>query len=255
MPDPLPQSSADPVSRAPSGNGDVLPDPLAGLHPMSRTAGLGAQDYVAINPVAVTALLLGLASSLALVAGMLLIIPVAGIICAIVGLWQIRHSNGTQTGRALAWSGLGLCLVFTGLVGARQIAIDIRDRADRDAVMQTVVEFGSKLASEDFAVAYDMLGPSFRQRLPKDEFLAEMKLRSEHPLHGKVVSMQSNGRIAFENYENTRNSFATTQVVVQLEHRGEDRQQMGLQKVGDKWEILGFGWWPPRLEAPPQRSR
>src|SRR5262245_38263315 len=134
MPDSQPPST-DSMSRPVSGNGDQVADPLAGLHPMSRTAGLGAQDYVAINPVAVTTLLLGLASSLALVTGMLLIIPIAGIICAIVGLWQIRNSNGTQSGRLLASSGMGLCIVFAGLVGARQIAIDIRDRADRDAVM------------------------------------------------------------------------------------------------------------------------
>lgn len=249
----MPDPSAPPTDqshRIATGEADLQPDPLASLHRMSRTAGLGTQEYVAINPVAVTALLLGLASALALVMGLLLIVPAAGVVCAFVSLWQIRDSNGTQTGRGLAWSGLVLSVGFAVLVGTREIAVNLRDRADRAAVIRTVAEFGKKLTSGDIDGAYDMLSRRFKERLPKSEFAGDLKIRFEHRLHGKIASMASNGRIAFESFEQVRNAFATTNVVIQLEHRGEDRQQMGLSKMGDKWQIEGFGWFPPKPLAP-----
>jgi hypothetical protein len=250
MPDSSPQQPPGPTQAEASGNGDSPLDPLSKLHRMSRTAGLGTQDYVAINPAAVTALFLGLASALALVTGMLLIIPAAGVICAIVALWQISRSSGTQSGRWLAGTGLVLSLLFVAGVGATKIAFDIRDRADRESLMKTVEEFGAKLAAEDLDGAYDMLGDRFRRNLPKEEFDANIKARFAHPAHGKLVSMRSSGRIQFENYEQIRNAFGTTQTVIQLDNGREDRQQMGFQKLGDKWVIEGFGWFPPRPSLP-----
>src|SRR3954452_11695166 len=91
-------------------------DPLSSLYKMSRTAGLGTTEYVAINGAAVTAAILGLASALAIMADVLLVIPLVGIIFAIVALRQISHSSGTQGGRALAWAGLVLSLAFAAIV-------------------------------------------------------------------------------------------------------------------------------------------
>src|SRR3954452_14484400 len=81
-------------------------DPLARLHKMSTTAGLGTTDYVAINPTAVVAIFLGFASLLALLDNLLLAIPVVAIICSIWALMQIAKSGGTQSGRSLAVAGL-----------------------------------------------------------------------------------------------------------------------------------------------------
>src|SRR3954462_15428509 len=94
-------------------------DPIAHLHKMSTTAGLGSGDYVAVNAVAVVAALAGLASTLALADNVLFLIPLVGVVLAIIPLMQISHSNGTQPGRAIAVGGLILSLLFTGLVGAR----------------------------------------------------------------------------------------------------------------------------------------
>src|SRR5438105_4379840 len=93
----------------------VADDPIAHLHKMSTTAGLGSGDYVAVNPVAVFAALVGLASTLALADNVLLFIPLVGVVLAVLALWQIAHSNGTQTGRGIAWLGMILSLAMVAL--------------------------------------------------------------------------------------------------------------------------------------------
>src|SRR5947208_762197 len=96
MTDLLPQQH-DPKDQAPSD-----PDPLAHLHKMSTTAGLGTTEYVAINPLSVATIFLGLASALALLDNTLLAVPALTVIAAIVSLRQISHSGGTQGGKGLA---------------------------------------------------------------------------------------------------------------------------------------------------------
>src|SRR4051794_6725127 len=102
MTDLKPEQNTSPNSGA---NGD---DPLSHLHKMSTTAGLGSTDYVAVNGVAVATIFMGLASSLALLDVTLLAIPLVTVVLAIIALRQIANSNGTQTGRLLAWGGLVL---------------------------------------------------------------------------------------------------------------------------------------------------
>src|SRR4051812_15392834 len=102
-------------------NNSAESDALAHLHKMSTTAGLGTTEYVAINPLAVTSIFLGLASALALLDNTLLSLPIATLICSIFALRQISRSGGTQTGRGLAVLGLLLALIFSGVVLARSI--------------------------------------------------------------------------------------------------------------------------------------
>src|SRR4051812_11954856 len=93
-------------------------DPLSHLHKMSTTAGLGSGEYVAVNGMAVVAIILGLASSLSLLdTAFLVSVPPLTIVLAILALWQISDSNGTQTGRGLAIGGLLLALLFAAAVG------------------------------------------------------------------------------------------------------------------------------------------
>src|SRR2546423_11699825 len=89
---------------------DSANDPLAKLHRMSTTAGVASQQYVAVNTTAVIAALLGVASGLTLFSQLMLVIPVAGIVCAIVAWRQINGSNGTETGKPLAIAVLLLSL-------------------------------------------------------------------------------------------------------------------------------------------------
>src|SRR5689334_9364604 len=104
-------------------------DPLAKLHKMSTTAGLGSGDYVAVNITAVVAAPVGPASMLARAANELLIIPVVGIVLGVIALRQIRKSNGTQTGMGIALIGLLLSLGIGGWVIASQATAYLSTRA------------------------------------------------------------------------------------------------------------------------------
>ena len=93
----------------------MTPDPLGKLHHHTvATAGVGTQRYVAINPTAVAAPDAGFGSILVFLSSMLLVIPLAGLICGIIAVVQVRRSNGTQTGMGLAVGGILLCLGFGG---------------------------------------------------------------------------------------------------------------------------------------------
>jgi hypothetical protein len=67
---------------------------------MSTTAGLGTQEYVAINPVAVWATIFGLGSLLCLVDNIFLVIPLAAIVCAFIALRQIKTAMARRRERA-----------------------------------------------------------------------------------------------------------------------------------------------------------
>src|SRR5690348_12044880 len=95
---------------------------LARLHKMSTTAGLGSTDYVAVNTPAVIALILGLASAAVLIDPIFFVVPLAGLICSIMAISQIRRSNGTQTGLGLAALALLLTFGFSAFVGYRALS-------------------------------------------------------------------------------------------------------------------------------------
>src|SRR4051794_31568703 len=97
----------DPTPPAPPpGAAPPDDDPLAHLHKMSTTAGVSSQDYVAINIPSLVAFVLGLASVLAAVFPVALLLPALSIAFAIASLSQINRSNGTQTGRGFAYLGI-----------------------------------------------------------------------------------------------------------------------------------------------------
>ncbi len=82
---------------------------------MSTTAGLGSQDYVAVNVTSVVAVLFGLASLLAIASPVLLVFPIVGVVLEPDRLRQVRNSNGTQTGKGLAILGLVLSGIITAV--------------------------------------------------------------------------------------------------------------------------------------------
>ena len=164
MPDLSPQSPEPQTdARRAAKNGDGG-DPLARLHRMSRTAGLGAQDYVAINVAAVLSVLLGL----------LLVIPLAGVICGIVALHQIKDSNGTQTGRGIAWTGIALSVLFAAVVGGRELLNNVRTRSDREVVVLCDLH---EMSYEEAAAALDCAVGTVRSRLHRARALLVDKLR------------------------------------------------------------------------------
>ncbi len=252
MPDLSPQPPPPHADRAAATNGDADGDEsLHKLHRMSRTAGLGTQEYVAINVAAVVALLLGLASALAMVASLLLVIPLAGVVCGIVALYQIKDSNGTQTGRGIAWTGIALSVLFAALVGGRVILDNVRTRADRDDVVKAVAEFGQKLAVSDFKAAYELLSPRLRERVPYADFEGQLKARYAHPMHGKITGFTSTGRVLIESDPESGHRMAQTQAVITVEHGEPDRPQLVLTHESGRWMIEAWPWFQLRPQPSP----
>src|SRR4051812_32720499 len=147
------------------------PDPLASLHKMSTTAGLGSGDYVAINPVAIFAIIMGVASALALFEEtVLLLLPAAAIIGAVIALRQISKSNGTQTGRGLAIGAIVLALLFGGYTTVKAATEGIRTKNDRNAIGDLLTKLGQAAKAGDFHAAYSLFTPRFQERTPESKF-------------------------------------------------------------------------------------
>ena len=169
------QVKSQPGASSPPGGDATGPDPLARLYHMSPTAGVGTQEYVAINPTAIAALILGFGSVLVVLSDILLLIPLVGVICAIVALAQIRRSNQTQTGTGLAI--LGLLLSF-GL-GAGRVGYQAIHRyhtgTDERQIAQLMHDLGQDVANGQYDHAYQLFDDRFRERVDAATFANAFK--------------------------------------------------------------------------------
>ncbi|HWE97890.1 MAG TPA: DUF4190 domain-containing protein [Tepidisphaeraceae bacterium] len=176
---------------------DAEDDALAHLHKMSGTgSAFGAAEYVAINPVAIAALILGVASALTLAlrtASVLIAIPLAGIICAFVAMVQVRRSNGTQSGRGFALIGLALCVLLGAAVVGLQGLAYAATRGDNRKCAALIEEFGGLVRAQHYDQAYDMMSQNFHERVNLQKFIAGLEQFQSVPGYGTVESMRWNG--------------------------------------------------------------
>ena len=176
-------------------------DSLADLHHMSRTAGLGSGDYVAINVVAVTAVIFGLASALVVVDPLFLAMPIVGLILSISAIYQIRNSNGTQSGMVMAAAGLLLALGFFSYKVGGQVFGEIRTRADRSEIESLLNNLGQELQQGDsnsLADAYGKFDSVFAARVPRAGFDKVWNATRASPYMGAITSIESNGHLKFD---------------------------------------------------------
>ena len=214
------------------------PDPLAHLHKMSTTAGLGTTEYVAINWPSVVAVILGLASSLAIMDKILLIVPIAGVICAAVALYQIAKSGGTQTGRGLAVLGLLLSFGFAGYVGYLSIAKARQEGTDKATLETVIAELSGDIKSGNFEKAYGLFSPRFQDRIPLQRFKDTMGYVKFHQTYGNLRGLTTNGRYAFESDETTGNRYAQVILLMDLDKMSEpSRQDATFRLVGGQWKV------------------
>src|SRR5688500_13662855 len=178
-------------------------DPLAHLHKMSTTAGLGSGEYVAVNGGAVFALLLGLASGLALLEEVLLVIPITCVIVSIVAWRQINQSNGTQTGKGLIAIALLGALGFGGFVVARETTREMRTRDDRNLIRRTIQEFNTKVKADDMAAVAAMFSDRFHQTVDSERFNRVMGQVRGNEVYGNLVDTQWNGLAEFQTDDTT----------------------------------------------------
>jgi hypothetical protein len=227
------------------------PDPLGKLYHMSTTAGVGSQDYVAVNVVSVVAVLLGLASSLALLDPMLLAMPLLAILFAAIALWQIGSSGGTQTGRLLAWGGIALAVLFTAMEGTRIAAEHRRDAEDRQAIASLVDQLTQAIRSDQMDQAYALFSSDFRERVPMDKFKGEMRLVQENPGYGKFQSLSLTGDLLFEGGYDEDVRQAVTRLEMRFDKHAAGVIQVIFRRRDDIWSIDNL----PELFPPPSQQR
>jgi hypothetical protein len=249
------QTETRPASQiAGSGGGGATAvaddEPLAHLHKMSTTAGLGSGEYVAVNGAAVFALLLGLASMLALLEEVLLVIPLTAIVVGIIAWRQINQSNGTQTGKGLVAIAMLFALGFGGFVVAKETTRGLRTRDDRAAIRRTITEFGEKIKANDMTGAYNMFSDNFRQAVTPELFNERLGYARESELFGKLKGTEWNGLAGFQNDPATGQRFAFTKLKMNLDKTVIDVEAT-LRKSGDEWEFQTM----PTFFPPPARPR
>jgi hypothetical protein len=168
-------------------------DSLSRLYHMSTTAGAGTQDYVAINATAVGALVLGLGSVLALLSNVMLAIPVAGVICAVVAIGQIRRSNQTQTGLALAVTGMVLSIALGGGRGTYQVVRKFHVTSDERQIAALMNKLGQDISAGKDDEAYHLFSERFRDRISQATFETAFNGLRRLPTSGTIQSINWNG--------------------------------------------------------------
>ena len=234
------QSSSSTTS-APAGD-----DPLAHLHKMSTTAGLGSGDYVAVNGTAVFALILGFFSFLAFFSEMLLIVPLGCAVASVVAFRQIRRSNGTQTGVWLIVVGLLVALACGGSVFVRSATEGMRTRADRQAIGQFKEALAKQVQAGNFSAAYAKFSDRFHQRYTEQAFSDRFKLITKY--YGELKSIGWNGLAEFSPDETTGTQYAAVSLEFNFE-KNPLRDTATLRKEGDQWVIENL----PDMFPPPQQ--
>jgi hypothetical protein len=182
-------SPSDEIAGTQTGGGGV--DPLSHLYKMSTTSA-GGGEYVAINATSIVALLLGVASVVALMTDVLLIVPLAGLICGIVAIVQIRRSNGTQSGMAFAAIGVLLSLLIGGARAGQQVASSNHNARDAQTMAAMIERFGQDVHAGRYNELYeDEMSKAFRDDVDRATFAAN--LENMQKVLGQIDSIQWNG--------------------------------------------------------------
>lgn len=242
--------SEAPVQRDPAAD----TDPLLHLHKMSTTAGLGTQEYVAINVTAVVAALFGVASVLAMINNILLVIPLVGAVLAIVALTQIHNSNGTQTGKGLALIGLLLCGGLTLVLISAKVIEGIHRAQDQRSIAAVCEQFGSLVAQRKYDDAYNLFDADFQDRFKLDQFKNRLASIQEAKLAPPIDQITWNGLIQFQTDEGGSD---TAETVMKLHYKGltgEQREGARFRKSDSgPWQIDNIPEMFPPPAPPPQR--
>jgi hypothetical protein len=238
--------------------GDKAPDPLARLKKMSTTAGVGSQEYVAVNPMAVATLLLGFATLLVFLHDVLLLIPLAGVVCAVIAWRQIHNSNGTQTGRLMVLAGLVLCVTVGGGRLAWNIIGGWASRADKAEIQRQISELGTHLRHQEYQAGRDMFTQRFKERVSPQKFADAFAFKDQqgNPVGGGIKGMEWNGRVEFEDDPQAKTRLAYTMAFFSFNNAAEPgRVTVVLLKEGDRWMIDDMPLMFPREKKPAAGAR
>lgn len=234
------QTTDPPSEHEPEGQGLAH---LARLHKMSATAGVALGEYRAVNSLAVAALVLGLASWMSWLHPLLYLLPVAALALGLGALWQIRRSQGTQGGTALAGAGVLLAVALGGWALAAEVRQRQRLADYRQEIVQMLEEFGAALAASDYDAAYQCMSSNFRSEVNLARFRASMSSESDR-LGG--IRGASGNQLARVSEDASGLATADALMAVQINHPEPLRQVVKLVREPEGWRILEFERWFPR---------
>jgi hypothetical protein len=209
---------------------------LAHLHKMSTTAGVTNLDYVAVSPLAVASVLIAIASLLALVGPVFLMIPAAGVLVAVLALRQIADSSGTQTGRPLAWISLALCVVIGGAEVAKESMAALATRSDEQRIAATLNDLGAAIKAQNYKDAYALFDDEFQDRVKLKAFSDTWSAVQAPNGLGKLESLAWNGvKPQFVPSGGSRGAYV--KALVKFARSNEERFDVALRQVGDRWMV------------------
>jgi hypothetical protein len=208
-------------------------DPLLHLHKMSTTAGLGTQEYAAVNVTSVIAVLFGLASLLAIASPVLLIFPIVGVALGVVGLRQVKQSNGTQTGAGLAILGLALSGIITAVLLSYQGFQVLQRRADQRAPASLAEKYGELVNQRKYAEAYDLFDSDFQIRVSKQAFISQLTSMQSQSYVPPITAISWNGLADFH-FDDTGSETADAMLKVYFKgSAGEVRVAVHFRRTGE----------------------
>jgi hypothetical protein len=215
-------------------------DPLHNLYRMSRTAGLGSGDYVAINNTSVLALILGLAGVLSMLYPLLLIVSAAALVCGILALVQIRSSNGTQSGRTFAILGILLALGLGGLAAARLAIGGIETHRDEAAIDVLVQRLSKLLVEKKYEEAYrTCFSDGFKGQFTEQEFVD--RVRPFERFSGGIKSFDWGKKADIQSSRATDIKRATAGSIIRFNGVSDvATQSIGFVKENDEWRVDGI---------------
>lgn len=232
---------------------------VANLFRMSRTAGVGLQDYTAINATAVAGFVAGAISVAAVIFGdtrASLFVPLVAVVLCVVAMIQIRRSAGTQTGNWLAIGGLVLAFVFAGLhaaAWARTVAQESQWKKELNGVAQRFVA-----AAPNPADAYALFEERFQNQVKPDTFARILNTHMAKQIGGEPIkAARVNDIVVFEP-DGAGDVLATTLVLFSGDAKSPSGEPLSspvtaiFSKVaGQDWKIRNMAEWFGELSAKP----
>jgi hypothetical protein len=241
MQNPPPQNADSPV-------GGPDNDPLLSLYKMSATAGAGSQEYIEINVLAVVALLFGLASIFALMDNVLLAIPLTGIVLGFVATRQIMNSNGTQSGRIMAYLGILLSLGIGGGSIIWQMVDAAQKREDTNAIAATCQKFGDFMRDHKYDDAYNLFDDYFQQRVGRLPFKAKLMEYEEQAGNNPITGLEWN-QIPPVIQSSDQGKSAKLEMIVHYKQLLQGRLQGTMRTFGNEWKFDDIPSMFPQLKG------
>jgi hypothetical protein len=233
---------------------DAARDPATqNLFRMSRTAGVGLQDYAAVNALAVAGLLLGLLSFLAVVvpdSWAILVVPVAAIVVSITAFLQVRKSNGTQTGHLLAAAGLVLALAFAAVNVVGQVRTTAFEVAQKKELNVLAAKLLATTTTQGAQSTYELFDERFRESVPFETFQRQMDLRMRYSMDRKPVTEVTIGQLVVFESDDAGNHSANTLLRLSGDLKYPDGKPVYVEegvifskRAGQPWRFQSITGW------------